>query len=711
MARVPEPRVDSDMAGSPQAPAYKEEQDITETSQHDSQWIAIEPPRSMRNRPTATLPTSKPPSFAESQFDIVLRRQRLRPKEGGGIKLTALPSRFLNLTNDFEFAGWGSFMNVTLSKDDHQVGEQRLQELRRQQILGQFTASALAGNAVLGSVFYALPAVVAVSSIYSPISLCIATLVLFLWRPIMEELASALPLSGAPYTYILNVSTKYFALIGATLLLLDFTSTSVVSAATAAFYLAGEVTLPFPTFVGAVLVLAIFTLVSLAGVKESARLALVVLCFHIATMVVLIICSIVHLSKTGISQLRENWEVGQAPSASAVAREIFNGFCLGMLGLTGFECAPSYVGRIKRGQFPNVLRNLHYPAIVLNGVIMILVLAVVPLNVILQGANVLSVLAQLAAGRWLRTLIVIDAIIVLCGGVLTGIMSACELLEQMALHRVLPKLFLNALPHTQAPYLSVLSFIGFCGILYASASADLNVISQMFSLVWLTVMSLFPISLLLLKFNRGRLPRDSRTPLLVIILALCVSVVVFAGNIAVNPATAGYFAAYFLGIVLVFTATQNKIHLLRWVYWTYDQYPALHVWKFTKTWGRKLIDLMTSLKRQPVCILVRTDEINHLFHMILYVQKNEETSRVEMVFFNEGEEGIPSELEANAKILDEAFPEITLDLIIVNGAFEPMNVIALAHRLQIPTSLMFMTCPGQHFPYSIAEFGTRIISL
>lgn len=30
----------------------------------------------------------------------------------------------------------------------------------------------------------------------------IATLTLFLWRPIMVELGSALPISGAPYTYL-----------------------------------------------------------------------------------------------------------------------------------------------------------------------------------------------------------------------------------------------------------------------------------------------------------------------------------------------------------------------------------------------------------------------------------------------------------------------------------------------------------------------------
>lgn len=55
-------------------------------------------------------------------------------------------------------------------------------------------------------------------------------------------------------------------------------------------------------------------------------------------MAVLMICSSVHWGKIGTTQLKENWQIGQAPSSSAVASQIFNGFCLGMLGLTGFEC-------------------------------------------------------------------------------------------------------------------------------------------------------------------------------------------------------------------------------------------------------------------------------------------------------------------------------------------------------------------------------------
>jgi amino acid transporter len=71
------------------------------------------------------------------------------------------------------------------------------------------------------------------------------------------------------------------ALAGAALLLLDFASTAVVSAATATSYIANEVDLPFPSFVCTFAILVVFTVVCLTGVKESVRVAFVVLVFHV----------------------------------------------------------------------------------------------------------------------------------------------------------------------------------------------------------------------------------------------------------------------------------------------------------------------------------------------------------------------------------------------------------------------------------------------
>ena len=95
---------------------------------------------------------------------MILRRQRNRPADNSGLKdFSVIPSRFLNLSNSFEFAGWGTIRKVQLSREDYSAAETALDRLKNERILGQFTAAALAGNAVLGSVFYAFPAVVVVA--------------------------------------------------------------------------------------------------------------------------------------------------------------------------------------------------------------------------------------------------------------------------------------------------------------------------------------------------------------------------------------------------------------------------------------------------------------------------------------------------------------------------------------------------------------------
>ncbi|KAG1872974.1 amino acid permease-domain-containing protein [Suillus subalutaceus] len=649
-----------------------------------------------------------PPLFNQSHFDIVLRRQRSR-KEGMP-KFTAVPSRFLNLTNDFEFAGWGSISHLILTPEDIDQGEVELNFFREQQVLGQFTASALAANDILGGVFYTLPSVVAVAGVYSPISLFVAALTLFLWRPVMEEMASALPISGAPYTYLLNVSTKSVALLGAALLLLDFSATAVVSAATAASYLAGEVSLPFPVYIGAALVFVLFTFVSLSGLRESARVATGILVMHGVVMIILIVASVIAWGRGGMAQLSSNWLLGHAGlSPAAIARQVFNGICLGMLGLTGFECAPAYTSKMKKNCYPKVLRNLHLPALFLTSVMMLLVVALLPLDVVENGNNILSLLAQKVAGRWLRIMVVVDAVVVLCAGVLTGILSACELLIKLSCDRVLPRVFLATVPATGAPYVTVVSFIAFSALIYASTGANLIVVSQMFTMVWLAVMALFPISLILLRFSRPRLPRASQCSLIVVAGAISVTVTIAAGNVAIDPIIAGWFALYLLILLVLFYMSQNKVTILRWIYWAYDQLPWLHRLQLTKGWGDGLIRRMRSLRRREVCLLVKTDEINNLFNMILYVRYNEETSCLKIVHFHSGD--VPSEMEANAKILDEAFPEITVDLMFIKGQFDPKNLAALAHHLKIPRSLMFMSSPGPNFLYPVAELGTRIISI
>lgn len=106
---------------------------------------------------------------------------------------------------EWEFSGWGSTSFEEISSEQiDEAKRERAEEKKKagDGTLGAWMASAVAGVAVAGSPLYAFPPLVAVGGIYSPISLLIATLLLWLWRPIMEELASALAFDGANYVYL-----------------------------------------------------------------------------------------------------------------------------------------------------------------------------------------------------------------------------------------------------------------------------------------------------------------------------------------------------------------------------------------------------------------------------------------------------------------------------------------------------------------------------
>jgi hypothetical protein len=98
----------------------------------------------------------------------------------------------------------------------------------------------------------------------------------------------------------------------------------------------------------------------------------------------------------------------------------------------GFECTPSYIEVIRPKDYSSILRNLIIVSALLNTVLSFLACALLPMNAIADGTNVLSALGGLTGGRWLRILVLIDAVSVLLGGVMTGTVTSIQLLDRMA---------------------------------------------------------------------------------------------------------------------------------------------------------------------------------------------------------------------------------------------------------------------------------------
>ena len=86
-------------------------------------------------------------------------------------------------------------------------------------------SSTLSSMTLLILVFYCFAAILPAAGIYSIISLFISGLLLNVFRPILRENASAVPYNGGSYSYLVNFTSKYIAIIAAAITSLDAITT------------------------------------------------------------------------------------------------------------------------------------------------------------------------------------------------------------------------------------------------------------------------------------------------------------------------------------------------------------------------------------------------------------------------------------------------------------------------------------------------------
>ncbi|SOV03108.1 uncharacterized protein UDID_20054 [Ustilago sp. UG-2017a] len=670
------------------------------------------------------------PFTSDTGWSNALRRGELKATLDRNLDapMTTLPSErqdpLMVIHRAWEFAGWGSISLLELpnplTSSDNDAKSQP-----KQVQLGQWKASAIAGNAVTGSVFYALPAVVAVSSVLSPISILIACLLLFPFRPIICELASALSASNAGnYSYLANTSSKLVAVLAAAITLLDAIATGAVSAGTASAYIAGE-TVADDAHIDyrliSVLLLVGLAALCLLGLRDSSTVALAMFLLHITTMIMLIIAGIIAWICNGNSLLRENWIIGiatiLAPSTGkGIARAIFDGVCAAFVGLTGFECSPSYINTVKPGEFPKALRNLHLVVLLTEALLMLLVIALVPMDGILGGSNVLALLGQVAGrGVWLKLFVVVDASLVLGGGIITGIVAFCGLVDALCDDRVVPKVLQRRLAKTGATYPSIALFLALTLIMSATCGFNLTTLSSVFSVSFLCVMTLFGVSLVLLKYARPSLPRSPIANLATVLLGICIGLVAMAGNFALSPVIIVQTLIYFVAVAVVLVALARRVDIARVLVWLVEQQRGPSLGRLPLRLEKQLISWIRRERRHPVIYFAKSDDISVLANALYYVQQNEPTSKCKLVHCYKSIEEIPEQLDGTFQLVDEIFPTVTVDLVFVEAAFTPQVVRSITEQLGIPISRSFISCPsgrgalvGSQHP--LADYGgLRII--
>ena len=566
--------------------------------------------------------------------------------------------------------------------------------------LNQLAATAICGNDITSSCLYVSALSILYAGALAPVALLLVVGVLYLFRSIYAEVVGALPLNGGAYNALLNTTSKFRASIAACLTILSYMATAVISASEAMHYghaLWGGL----PVMAATVGLLALFMILTSIGITESSRVAIGIFLTHLGTLGLLILVGAIYLLGHGGDTFSFNLHF---PRTVSLTTALFFGFSAAMLGISGFESSANFVEEQSRGVFPKTLRNMWVAVSVLNPGIAILALALVPIpEVTGHQEALLAHMGDLAGGSWLGWLISVDAALVLSGAVLTSYVGVNGLIHRMTLDRCLPQFLLKTNRRGSTHRILILFFLLSVSVLFITRG-DLKTLAGVYTISFLLVMVLFGFGNILLKVKRASLPRPTRAPWIGVILAIAAVVAGIVGNVIMNPPYVRVFLNYFIPTMLIVAIMLERIRILRIALFLVESVSVSlgRMFEGMTVGIRKKIEEINS---QQVVFFTRGDNISNLNQVMQYVRDNEHTNRIKVVTVEDGEHPVPKRLAQDLKFLDEAYPEIDIEFVVLKGKFGPAMIRNLEKKWGIPANFMFIGSPGDHFPYALDSLG------
>jgi amino acid transporter len=508
---------------------------------------------------------------------------------------------------------------------------------------------------------------------FSFISLYLVVLVLYLFRNIYAEVGLALPLNGGAYNVLLNCTTKLIASIAACLTLVSYIATAVVSASSAIAY-GQHLWAGLDPAWAVMALLGFFCLLTLFGLKESANVALFIFIVHIGTMSLLLIKCLIKImgSHDSITLFIDNWRKNPTENVPA---DIYYGFALALLGVSGFETSSNYIEEQAPGIFPKTLRNMWYVVSLFNPCKFILLqysqfsfllclvfslvsLFIMPMSEILQHRD--DLLAAMGSAtlppnsnQWLAKLISADALLVLSGAVLTSYVGITGLIRRMSYDRCLPMFLSHTNRWRQTNHFIIIGFFIVTSLLHFVVNGKLDSLAGVYSMSFLSVMSLFAVGNMILKYKRGSLRRTIYASWPHVIAGFVLVFIGLTGEIILNLPHIIYFLMYFGTTFLIVMLMFSRNRVLK----------LLLYFGGPERWKKMLNEQYHSIEDWPMLFFTKTDDPSVINKAILYVRHNELTNSLKICHVYENESDIPSSLESNVKFLDRQYPKMCLDLV------------------------------------------------
>lgn len=597
----------------------------------------------------------------------------------------------------WDFPGWGEAKKLENLKP--RSGVKRIDQ-QHKHTLGPWKATAICGNDISSSCLYVSALCAAQAGALAPVVLIIVAFVLYLFRKIYAEVGSALPLNGGTYTVLLNTTNKKLAASAACLTLLSYVATAVISANEAIHYL-HVVWHQIDVSIGTYLLLGIFALLALIGISESAVVALCIFIIHLVALTTLSISGGWYILQNP-ELLFENLSTW---NSQAVGKSLFFGFAAAMLGISGFESSANFIEEQKKGVFPVTLRNMWIVVSVFNPLIAFLVLGILPLSEIQTvPPDLLSDMGKQSFNANLATFISIDAFLVLSGAILTSFVGVIGLVKRMSLDQCMPQFLLreNNLRHTNH-WIIIAFFVVSCSILYVT-KGNIESLAGVYTLAFLSVMSLFAIGNMLLKTKRSQLPRDTTASWASVLTALIFVMIGIVGNIVLEPDNFNIFLVYYICVGAIVATMFARVQIFRMMLYILRA-GATRVLKFSNSLSEYVISHLNKVNDIAVIYFTRGDNAETLNNAAIYVQENEQTNHMYVVHVYKEEKDIPQSLAEQLKTIDHLYSKLKIDFLAIKGEFTPDMIDAISEHLNVPRNNMFLGTPGDHFPHRVEELG------
>lgn len=310
-------------------------------------------------------------------------------------------------------------------------------------------------------------------------------------------------------------------------------------------------------------------------------------------------------------------------------------------------------------------------------------------------------MAECSVGPWLMYWVCLDALIVLSGAVLTSYVGINGLMQRMSMDRCLPMFFAQKNPIRHTTHWIIIGFFGLTTSLYYIAyfqeklehhsssddtplpdpklwcprgysrfenktlpeTADTSILAGVYTIAFLSVMSLFAMGNMLLKYKRGKLARAVSASWPGAIFGLLGVLAGLIGTIIQTPVNVMYFMIYFGIAVVAVMVMFGRFKILKFLSWFTSKSKSPTMIRLTKWLQRTAVAFLT----QPVIFFCKEPALHRLHKGVFYVKENENSAHVKIVHCFDPETVSEEELaqfRRNVAMIDELYPQIRVDLVL-----------------------------------------------